>query len=380
MSYARNHYYKIVQDDEVDFGQGPIIYDNAHIVIKRAVDLCPPMPKPWDKRPQGEDSVRGLCLHHSAVWSPFTQQNRTAKMRRPGAQERLTYTLGVHHAPTRHDGKIVVYQFNEFDETSWHSGGKAKNATDHYKRLQKTSPHRRVNDVVVALCLRGLLTTPWHEENWPEKQPKSQGTIRRKQQNDLILKPSREQIEAIWGVHLFMQERFRNYEGDVVGDGSWFIGHKDTGKEACPGNVAYDFILKMRAGQLENFAAVESFMEDHDLRLGGYPADDQTEPSAKLPDPWKFQWLLVTLGFDLGPWGSHKDGVDGKWGYASSGALEDFERNEGLLTNGEPDIISYEKLFERHSQCYGAEPIFQGDAVKYRSRMVRSYVIEDDDI
>jgi hypothetical protein len=374
VSSIRNRYTQIIEDDREAFGQGPVVYDNDLIVVLDCVDLCPPMPKPWDKRPNGEDDIWGLCLHQSAVWSSFEQQNRTAKTRRPGAQERLTYTLGVHHQPDKSAGKIVVNKFNEYDEVSWHSGGKAKWRTDHYVSLCTRYPHRSINERVVALCLRGLLVTPWHHENWPEKSPKSKATRKSKQDGDLILRASKDQIRAAYGVHLMCQELFGNYRGHRGGEESWLLGHKDTGKVACPGDDAYGFVQDVRAGKIGSVGELEAWIEARGLPDGGYPE------SKAFPSPRQFQWILVALGFDLGLWGSQKDGVDGQWGQTSARTLAEFEANEGLLTNGDPDMVSFERLENRFKEHFGQTPPYQSqawpNAIAFREKILVRYTLD----
>lgn len=396
---ARSQYFKIVQQDREEFGHGEVIYENDYIVVIDAVPLCPPMPKPWDKRPEGEDSIVGLCGHHSAVWSSFDQQNRTAKRRRPGKQERLAYTVGTHHQPDMRDGKVVVYRFNRWDETSWHSGGKAANRSTHYKRLKARQPHRSVNDLVIGFCFRGLMTTPWHHENWPEKPRKSRETIKMQQQGDLILRPSREQFQAFWGTHVMCQELFPNYKGTLLNEECWVLGHFDTGKVACPGIDAEAFIKAMRSGEIQSWEDAVEWMGARGIPEGGYPGRgyDTTPPAQKrepvevsepetfidpaevhreFPSMSEFQWLLVALaneGYPLGKYGRNRDGVDGKWGTKSEDALADFERENGLLTNGDPDRVSYDELTREYRRCYSVDPDFKGSAVAKRSERVREY-------
>jgi hypothetical protein len=98
------------------------------------------------------------------------------------------------------------------------------------------------------------------------------------------------------------------------------MGHWEWGKAACPGGWLQSSILLTRG----------------EKPLKGYEDLSATPPepvwtSSELFDTHEErQAALVLLGYDLGPYGPHKNGVDGDWGEASRTALHAFEEELGL--------------------------------------------------
>ncbi len=67
-------------------------------------------------------------------------------------------------------------------------------------------------------------------------------------------------------------------------------------------------------------ATIESVFRGKDTLHEGSPADAVT----------RVQQALVDLNYDLGPYGPLKDGVDGKFGAKTAGAVRKFKRTENL--------------------------------------------------
>lgn len=99
-------------------------------------------------------------------------------------------------------------------------------------------------------------------------------------------------------------------------------GHFDWGKAACPGDWIENRIRLIRGEE----------------PLPGFEDDKVPEyvfMSSELFDTHEErQAALVLLGYDLGPYGPHKNGVDGDWGGSSRSALHGFEEDAGITTNG----------------------------------------------
>lgn len=58
----------------------------------------------------------------------------------------------------------------------------------------------------------------------------------------------------------------------------------------------------------------------------------------------EIQRRLVDRGYDLGPWGPQKDGVDGQMGNATITALKAFQKASGLPETGVVDVLTAAKL------------------------------------
>jgi len=56
------------------------------------------------------------------------------------------------------------------------------------------------------------------------------------------------------------------------------------------------------------------------------------------------QGYLVSLGYDLGPYGPNKDGVDGKFGTITDKAAREFQKSEGLKVDGLIGAITWAAL------------------------------------
>lgn len=60
--------------------------------------------------------------------------------------------------------------------------------------------------------------------------------------------------------------------------------------------------------------------------------------------PEQIQRALVARGYDLGPWGPNKDGVDGQMGAKTITALRAFQKANGLAETGVVDALTAVKL------------------------------------
>jgi len=58
------------------------------------------------------------------------------------------------------------------------------------------------------------------------------------------------------------------------------------------------------------------------------------------------QTMLVTLDYDIGKFGSKKDGVDNKYGKFTMNGIRKFQNENGLKSNGITNGITYKKLKE----------------------------------
>lgn len=353
---SRTSYYEQIADDRDFFSEAEEIYRNDFIVLRDGRDAFPDMRHPWRSRPL--ESIRGLFLHHRAGWASYERMQRfvervRCKPSNPNGrwQNRIAYTMGVHHKPDRRDGRVEVFLFNDFEAISWHSGSKGA-PTRYWKRLRSKWGTRSANKNTVALNLTGFFTSRGYPFNIPEDpSPKAKG---RGLANRLIIEPSTDQIRAAWGVYLMCQDLFPNFEPEAI------LGHKDSGKAACPGDTVFAFVQAVRKGNITDRESLNSWIESNSHRVlePGYPEPDTDD----FPSVRRFQWLLASLGYDLGPYGRHNDGVDGIWGVRSSMALVEFESAQGLLTDGEPDSIDYEALVREYVRSKSIKPTFEGRA------------------
>jgi putative peptidoglycan binding protein len=80
-------------------------------------------------------------------------------------------------------------------------------------------------------------------------------------------------------------------------------------------------------------------------RLFGIDIPDRSEQLQGLLSAAEIQDILVhKLQYDLGKSGPKGDGVDGAWGTKSKTALMDFERRNGLVSDGLPDKLTNDAL------------------------------------
>lgn len=76
------------------------------------------------------------------------------------------------------------------------------------------------------------------------------------------------------------------------------------------------------------------------------------------------QWILVSLGYELGDYGDYGDGVDGYWGNLSRSAMERFERDRGIEVDGEFDgSVESDILVHAYVSKFNEAPDFEGSAL-----------------
>ena len=63
------------------------------------------------------------------------------------------------------------------------------------------------------------------------------------------------------------------------------------------------------------------------------------KPKRNKDDMRKFQQMLITLGFDVGP-----SGADGKWGPNTAKATQNFQKTYGLSVDGDPGPRTMRKV------------------------------------
>lgn len=193
------------------------------------------------------------------------------------------YTFVVPGLPEVVDGKIEVYRMHDDDRHTYHTGG-------YYNR------------VGVAVCFAGTFTSRHTRSTKRER-----------------LAPEPDAMLA--GSELILDYLLPRYEIDPA---EGLKGHFDAGKAACPGDALERWVREQRG----EFVPTDP-----------NPAGDDDCVIVK-PDARSFdtvaerQQALVDLGFDLGPYGPKKNGVDGDWGDASKGALDAFQEMAGIKVDG----------------------------------------------
>jgi hypothetical protein len=201
---------------------------------------------------------------------------------------KMSYHVFVPFRPQYNEsGKPIIYYLVDFDEGTWHSGKANKHGVavgfqgrfDHptlkyFRPTKGTDGQPSADQKTVALPL-------WHEWIYP------------------LLQATKPKL----------------------------MGHWEWGKAACPGGYIQSRILVTRGK----------------APLKGYEEADAPPPepvwvSSDLFDTHEErQAALVLLGYDLGEYGPHKNGVDGDWGEASRTALHAFEEEVGITEDGNWD-------------------------------------------
>ena len=352
MSIVKN-YHRALSEDLEYFKGAKEIYRNDFIVLMDARPCLPPMKKEWKRR--SEDLIRGLVLHHKASWNGYERmqsyvESHKCKPANPEGREqnRIAYTMGVHHNAltiTDEDKRelVPVFLFNDFTAKSYHSGSRGAD-TEYFKGFTKKWGSKSVNKNTVGLNFVGFFSSERYPYNIPGTD--NPEAAARNLSDTLILHPSTLQFRAAFGVYMMCQEKFPNFDPEAV------FGHKDTGKSACPGDLGYMFAEALREGRISTTPELEHWLTVRPATKPQFP----TLPN--VPQVREYQWFLVQLGYDLGPYGPKKDGVDGCWGRKSEIALLDFEEEHALLENGTPDLCDYEELFKVYWDKYQKPPVF----------------------
>lgn len=191
------------------------------------------------------------------------------------------YTFCVPAIPDVKDGKIEVYRMHDDEVRSYHTGGSH-------------------NTYGAAVVVGGYYKAPGGKRG--RERPDDGAVMSLK---ELVLD--------------YLIPRYGITNEDLY-------GHFDAGKRGCPGAFLEQWIRHVRGEPVE----------DPTVELQVDPRDEPDEAKSlrSLDTVRERQQALVDLGFDLGPYGPKKNGVDGDWGGASRGALEAFESSMGLNPDG----------------------------------------------
>lgn len=76
----------------------------------------------------------------------------------------------------------------------------------------------------------------------------------------------------------------------------------------------------------------------------------------------KIQYLLASLGYNIGNYGQFGDGVDGSNGKMTQKSMKEAEKRFNLKQDGLPDEVLFEKLNDEFMKHYGFEPKFDQKA------------------
>ncbi len=354
MSDTREKYDREHAQTRAFFEDAVEVYRNDSIIIKDARGCFRPMQRPWPSRPL--DHVRGMFVHHRASWNSYEDMQKNVVLPRHakdplGRHDRIAYTFGCDHNPEVIDGLVVVYQFNDLDARSWHSGSPGKDSARFTEWRRRQGRGNSANEYTVGLNLTGFFQSSGYPANhpaYPEDKAVSKG-----RGGTLICEPSIEQCRAVWGVWQYLIDE-HNVLGQATHPDAALFGHTDTGKTACPGGTAMELVDAIRNGGVENTRELDRWLSGRNdyIHPGGWPSPlcvydaAYTIPDAadRIDYPYECQRLLVALGYDLGSFGPLKNGVDGSWGNLSRIALIEFEEKAGLLTNGQPEKADYDAL------------------------------------
>jgi hypothetical protein len=200
---------------------------------------------------------------------------------------KMSYHVFVPFQPQRNEAeKFIIYYCVDFQERTWHSKEGNKNG--------------------VGVAFQGRFNHPSLSLFRPTEGTDGQPSAAQQQ----ICMP-------LWYEWLFpLMQKTRPQ----------LMGHWQWGKAACPGGWIQSRILEAH-GQYPALSGYE---------LGVTPPSAYTK--SELFDTIKErQAALVLLGYDLGPYGPHKNGVDGQWGESCRAALHSFEVDVSLREDGNWD-------------------------------------------
>lgn len=340
MSNTRQQYHREIAQNRAWFKDHAVeIYRNDSIVLMDVRGAFQAMERPWKSRPANH--VRGLVVHHRASWNSYQDMQQNVVMPRyrskPNSRhDRIAYTAGVDHSPDVIDGRVAVWLFNDLDCVSWHSGSKGKDTDQFTQWRQEQGPGNWANQYTIGLNLSGFFSSAGYPPNHP--QAPTDRARKRGLAGTLICQPSREQCRAVWGLWQYIC-------AVTSSDAPAIFGHIDTGKSACPGDVAMELVHAIRTGVISNTRELDRWLDGRDDRIfpGGWPTPAQVYGESHVAPAVDYvtecQRLLIANGYDLGRWGA-----DGKWGRMSRIALIEFEEEHGLLVNGEPEKADYDAL------------------------------------
>lgn len=194
---------------------------------------------------------------------------------------KMSYHVFVPFQPQLNENdKPIVYYCVDFNERTWHSG--------------------KANTKGVAVGFQGRFSHPSLKYFRPTKGTDGQPSAA---QRSIAL--------PLW--HEWIYPMLQATKPKLMGHWEW-------GKAACPGGWLQSTIQMSRGD-----APLKGY-ED----LMGDPPETVWASSELFDTHEERQAALVLLGYDLGPYGPHKNGVDGDWGEASRTALHAFEEELGL--------------------------------------------------
>lgn len=227
---------------------GPIWADESTVIMDASA-CFPAMQADWKRRETAD--IYGLVVHHKATWASYLASQNYVAAHKKRKQNRIAYHLGIHHDPIKGpDGRARVYLFNHLDRITWASGSRGKDS-EYFQEYARRWGSHDANRHTIALNLQGFFAS----RHYPESilgEP-------------MIWRPSRPQIRAVWSVYQYCRHRLFNFDGGAV------FGHADTGKEACPGDLVMLFVKSLRAGNIQDAAAVNAWLDDHDIPDAGVP-------------------------------------------------------------------------------------------------------------
>lgn len=138
---------------------------------------------------------------------------------------------------------------------------------------------------------------------------------------------------------------------------SWMFGPGNANASKYERDCARNFFNDYIADVYKNMGTKD---EVNESELG----EENTETSYETLDfdlqVWHHQFLLRSLGYDLGTSGPNKDGVDGIYGKKTEAAILKVERMLGSELNGLPDNEVANELTDMYERVYGFRPNYDG--------------------
>jgi peptidoglycan hydrolase-like protein with peptidoglycan-binding domain len=279
------------------------VFENGSIIVKYAVDKLPKhrnFPYNWRRSSAyykiKNRSIKRIYLHQKGggYLRGFGGVLRTAGffVRNPeyNADGKWTghgrgwpgyaYTFDVPFYPSIEDGKIVIYQTNDFDWVTWHTSGD--------------------NEKSISIGAQGYFRS---RHLPPARNPVNNGM------------PSEHQMIAI-------EEILFNFLFPELGLNIRDVrGHFEAPrpKASCPGDDIERWLMSQRGLIIKH---------------------PEMEPPLTALGDWKLrQAALRVLGHDIGTYGPKKNGVDGIPGEKTRLAIEAIERASGLESDGTWDSV-----------------------------------------
>jgi peptidoglycan hydrolase-like protein with peptidoglycan-binding domain len=212
----------------------------------------------------------------------------------------FAYHFAINYDPPTYNNKPIIWQTQELEIESWHTGGGA-------------------NRTGVSVGLQGYFSSRHNRAFVPRH-----GTTGEPSELQLQL------VASLWG-HLC----------DYCMRDLKIKGHFDKNKLTCPGDAAE---LLIRSWRGENVKY---------LRYGQRAQSVLASPVAGYRR--RFIWArrqatLLAAGYPCGTYGPYKNGVDGLYGLATRLAIEDCERDHQLPVDGNWDstvsAVLHDKLRE----------------------------------